>query len=110
MHKIKHDQYPENKTSKTVGLTNIGWHGLKQLAQSHRVSVSEFVERVGRGIYPLKQNAQYAPRRGWRGATGSTVVPLAHKALLLRLGHALDDGEISPDAIASLLDRDEPKR
>lgn len=55
MAKTKHGQYAEKKVPTGMGLTPTGRSGLERLAQSRGISVSELVERVGRGIYQLNE-------------------------------------------------------
>ena len=42
--------YGQNKVRKDVYVTPDGWNGLKEVAEKHEVSVSELVERIGRGM------------------------------------------------------------
>lgn len=41
--------YDEKKSRHTVMVTPTGWLGLRELADSMGISISELIERVGRG-------------------------------------------------------------
>ena len=55
MPKIKHSEYAEKKKATGFGLTPTARAGLERLAASRGISLSELVERVGRGIYQLNE-------------------------------------------------------
>jgi hypothetical protein len=47
--------YEERKKRREVLVTETGWEGFKQAAQSAGCSASEFVERIGRGVLKISE-------------------------------------------------------
>lgn len=43
-------KYGERKKPRGITVTDSGWDGLQHLAQEEGVSVSELIERIGRGL------------------------------------------------------------
>jgi hypothetical protein len=53
MPKAKHSEYGEIKKSLTLSITSTGMEKLREMAQDWKISQSELVERIARGMIPL---------------------------------------------------------
>jgi hypothetical protein len=53
MPKTKHAEHGESKNGVSFALTPTGLKGLAKMAQERKISRSELVERIGRGIIPV---------------------------------------------------------
>jgi len=53
MPKAKHSEYGEHKKSLTLSITSTGMEKLREMAQDWKISQSELVERIARGIIPV---------------------------------------------------------
>lgn len=53
MPKAKHSEYGEHKQSLTLSITSTGMEKLREMAQDWKISQSELVERIARGMIPL---------------------------------------------------------
>lgn len=53
-HEGRPSLYGENKKRRELVVTDTGWQGLKELAKEKGFSVSELIERVGRGTIKLE--------------------------------------------------------
>ena len=57
-HKGRKSDYGKPKSKRGVTLTDEGWNGIKTLANQHGCnSVSDFLEKVGRGLVKVKAPA-----------------------------------------------------
>lgn len=57
-HKGRTSDYGTRKSKRGVSLTDEGWNGIKLLADEHGcTSVSDFLEKVGRGLVEVKATA-----------------------------------------------------
>ncbi len=57
-HKGRKSNYGTPKSKRGVTLTDEGWNGIKVLAEQHGCSsVSDFLEKVGRGLVEVKASA-----------------------------------------------------
>ena len=57
-HKGRKSDYGTRKSKRGVSLTDEGWNGIKSLANEHGcTSVSDFLEKVGRGLVEVKASA-----------------------------------------------------
>ena len=53
MPKAKHSEYGEHKKSISLAITSTGMKKLREMAQDWKISQSELVERIGRGLIPV---------------------------------------------------------
>ena len=53
MPKAKHSEYGEHKKSLSLAITSTGMKKLREMAQDWKISQSELVERIARGMIPL---------------------------------------------------------
>jgi hypothetical protein len=57
-HKGRKSNYGTRKSKRGVSLTDEGWDGIKSLATEYGCnSVSDFLEKVGRGLVEIKASA-----------------------------------------------------
>jgi hypothetical protein len=53
MPKTKHGEYGESKSGVNFALTPTSLKGLTKMAEERKISRSELVERIGRGLIPV---------------------------------------------------------